>query len=147
MALNSTTLPISTFVGYGVATAVSTLASPVTSDVTFSALTGVETVNKKSLTSGGLITSLTVNYVGTANVTATALDLFSSIDNGVTKRIVKSVTMNAGSISATAALQPVDFGYSIDAPLELAAGELLYVATRVAISGGSRVFRFEGAAH
>lgn len=77
-----------------------------------------------------------------ATVTATALSLFRSSDAGTTKRIVGSVLMEAHTVAATTAIPVTVFlhldGTPItrDNPMEMQAGDTLYVNAGVSLAGG-----------
>lgn len=96
-----------------------------------------------SQTNGQIVTKLTA--LPRATVTATELQLFVSPDGGTTKRFIGSKLMSAYTFSTTTAATATDYGYTVSAPLELAAGESLYVAQSVTLAGGI-VHRYEGAA-
>lgn len=66
-----------------------------------------------------------------ANVTATQLQEFRSLDTGTTKRFSNSALMAAYTMAATTAAPVTDFGYSDDNPKILAPNEELYVAIGV----------------
>lgn len=84
-----------------------------------------------------------ISAVTRANTAATELQLFRDHDgSGATKRFVRSKTMPATTVAATAGQDPVDFGYSDSAPMILAANEKLYGAIGVS---GAVVFTVEGA--
>ena len=93
-----------------------------------------------SATNGQIITKLTA--LARATVTATELQLFVSPDSGTTKRYVGSKLMAAYTVASTTAQTPTDFGFTISAPMELAAGESLYVG--ISVSNTGIVFRYEG---
>ena len=84
-----------------------------------------------------------ISAVTRATCTATELQLFRDHDgSGTTKRFVRSKTLPATTVAATAGQDPLDFGYSDSAPMILAANEKLYGA--IGVSGGV-VFTVEGA--
>ena len=93
-----------------------------------------------SATNGQIITKLTA--LARATVTATELQLFVSPDSGTTKRYVNSKLMAAYTVAATTAQTATDFGFTVSAPMELAAGESLYVG--ISVSNTGIVFRYEG---
>ena len=75
-------------------------------------------------------------------VTATECQLYRSMDTGTTLTFCDSSTMNAASVSNTAATPKTYFGpsstipYSDAAPLRLKPGEELWVAIGVALAAG-----------
>lgn len=79
-----------------------------------------------------------------ATVTATELQLFRSLDAGVTKRLFKSKLMSAYTVAQTTQNSETDFGYSDSNPLILGPNEVLYCAIGVALAAGV-VFTAEGA--
>lgn len=84
-----------------------------------------------------------ISAVTRASTLATELQLFRDHDgSGTTKRFVRSKTLPATTVSASAGQDPVDFGYSDSAPMILAANEKLYGA--IGVTGGV-VFTVEGA--
>lgn len=84
-----------------------------------------------------------ISAVTRASTLATELQLFRDHDgSGTTKRFVRSKTLPATTVAATAGQDPVDFGYSDSAPMILAANEKLYGA--IGVTGGV-VFTVEGA--
>lgn len=83
---------------------------------------------------GAIITNLTA--MPRATVTATALHLFLSKDEGATMRIIRSVLLGAHTVEATTAIPVVDFEFTETAPLRLEAGDSIYVGTGIAAAGG-----------
>lgn len=90
---------------------------------------------------GAILTRLSA--IPRATVTASSLLLYTSSDNGTTKRLIDSVLMPAQTVSTTAAIASTTFtNYNETTPLRLAAGEQLYVGSQVALASGI-VFRAE----
>jgi len=90
---------------------------------------------------GAILTRLTA--IPRATNTASSLVLFTSADNGTTKRLIDSVLMAAQTVATTTAITSTTFStYTETAPLRLAAGEQLYVGSQVALASGI-VFRAE----
>lgn len=90
---------------------------------------------------GSILTSLSA--IPRATVTATALWIWSSTDNGTTKNLIASALMPAYTLAATTENTRTVFKHadgstviSETAPLRLAAGEKLYVGIGVALSSG-----------
>lgn len=111
-------------------TAVLTLAGAVTNDTP----TNTEEIATAG-SDGALITSL--SFVPRATVTATALYLFVSKDNGTTKRLIDSELMAAYTMAATTATPETKFAnISESTPIRLEAGDKLYVSAGVALAGG-----------
>jgi hypothetical protein len=118
------------------ATAVATAVAAITND------TPTNTVELLTAgTDGAILTRLTA--IPRATVTASSLILFISNDGGTTKRMIDSALMAAYTMATTTAVPVTTFStYSETAPLRLAAGDKLYVATQVALAGGI-LFRAE----
>lgn len=90
---------------------------------------------------GALVTRLWA--IPRATVTATALYLFLSKDNGTTQRLIDSELMAAATVNTTTAIAETAFSnYSETTPLRLEAGDRLYVGGGVTLSNGI-VFRAE----
>lgn len=85
---------------------------------------------------GGLIRAL--KAAPQANVTATNLLIYSSLDGGVTFRLVPrlSATMAAQNVTATAGVTATDLGPTESVPYRLAPGEKLYAAIGVSLASG-----------
>ena len=84
---------------------------------------------------GALVTKLTA--IPRATVTATALYLYISKDNGTTKRLVDSEVMGAHTVATTTAIPETRFGnISEITPIRLEAGDKLFVGAGVALAGG-----------
>jgi len=112
--------------GTAVATLAGTIADDAPTNTLLIATAGLE---------GALLTSL--KAVPRATVTASALYLFVSKDNGLTKRLVDSALMAAHTVAATTAIPVTDFANISDAtPIRLEAGDKLYVSSSVALIGG-----------
>lgn len=92
---------------------------------------------------GARITKVHAHTV--ASMTNTECQLYTSIDGGVTKRLLKSELMATYTVAATTEQPPTDFGYNDNNPLLLGANEALYCAIGVAQTG--IVFRAEGASY
>ena len=90
---------------------------------------------------GAILTRLSA--IPRATVTASSLVLFTSSDNGTTKRLIDSVLMAAQTVATTTAIASTTFAtYTETAPLRLQAGEQLYVGSQVALASGI-VFKAE----
>ena len=86
-------------------------------------------------TDGAILTRLSA--IPRATVTASSLCLFSSIDNGVTMRLLDSELMAAQTVSTTSAISETSFAnYSESTPRRLQANERLYVGSQVALASG-----------
>ena len=78
-----------------------------------------------------------ITAVPRATVTANALYLFVSKDNGTTKSLIDSALMKAHTVAATTAIPVTDFeNISLNTPIELEAGDKLYVSCGVTLAGG-----------
>lgn len=90
---------------------------------------------------GAVLTRLVA--IPRATVTASSLVLFTSSDNGTTKRLIDSELMAAQTLATTTAIAETTFStYTETAPLRLQAGEQLYVGSQVALASGI-VFKAE----
>jgi len=90
---------------------------------------------------GAILTRLSA--IPRATVTASSLLLFTSSDNGTTKRLIDSALMAAQTVATTTAVASTSFTtYTETAPLRLQAGEQLYVGSQVALASGI-VFKAE----
>ena len=90
---------------------------------------------------GAILTRLSA--IPRATVTASSLVLFTSSDNGTTKRLIDSELMAAQTVATTTAIAETTFStYTETAPLRLQAGEQLYVGSQVALASGI-VFKAE----
>lgn len=90
---------------------------------------------------GAILTRLSA--IPRATVTASSLVLFTSSDNGTTKRLIDSALMAAQTVATTTAVASTSFStYTETAPLRLQAGEQLYVGSQVALASGI-VFKAE----
>ena len=69
-------------------------------------------------------------------VTACQLQLYRSPDAGVTLNLIQTQLMGAYTMAATTQAPSTDFGYTEAAPLRLAIGDSLWVATGVAFTTG-----------
>lgn len=111
-------------------TAVVTLAGTITNDAPSNTVL-IATAGAE----GALLTRLTA--IPRATITASALYLFISQDNGVTKRLVDSVLMKAHTVASTTAIPVTDFtNISETTPIRLEAGDELYVSSGVALTDG-----------
>lgn len=82
-----------------------------------------------------LVTRLTANP--RATVTASRLKVYLCRAAAPTAPFfVRERLMGARTVNETSVGTDVDFGYTNEAPLKLGAGDLLYVATGVALAGG-----------
>lgn len=92
-------------------------------------------------TDGAILTRLSA--IPRATVTASSLLLYTSSDSGTTQRLIDSALMAALTVATTTAITTTSFSnYTETAPLRLAAGERLYVASQVALASGI-VFKAE----
>lgn len=111
-------------------TAVLTLAGAITNDTP----TNTELIATAGA-DGAIVTAL--SFMPRATVTATALYLFVSKDDGTTKRLIDSELMAAYTMSATTATPETKFtNISETTPIRLEAGDKLYVSIGVALAGG-----------
>ena len=84
---------------------------------------------------GAILTRLSA--MPRATVTASSLVVFSSTDNGTTKRLIDSALMAAATVGTTTAVPVTSFTtYSETTPMRLQAGEQLYVGSQVALASG-----------
>lgn len=84
---------------------------------------------------GAILTRLSA--MPRATVTASSLVIFSSTDNGTTKRLIDSALMAAATVSTTTAVPVTSFTtYSETTPMRLQAGEQLYIGSQVALASG-----------
>lgn len=83
---------------------------------------------------GGLVTNLWA--MPRANVAATQLQLFSSLDAGVSQQLVDSQLMAAYVFATNTRIPKTDFGFNPDNPLPLEPNERLYVGIGVSLAGG-----------
>ena len=93
---------------------------------------------------GAILTNLQV--IPRSTVTATAVYLLISKDNGTTQRLIDSATVAAQTLAATqttGVTKNTFAGYSESAPLRLAAGDRLYVGMGTAQAAGTLVFKAE----
>lgn len=112
--------------GTAVLTAASTITTDAPTNTVLIATAGAD---------GALVTAL--SFIPRATVTATALYLFVSKDNGATQRLVDSELMSAYTLATTTAIPEVKFtNISETAPLRLEAGDKLYVSIGVALASG-----------
>lgn len=93
-------------------------------------------------TDGSLVTKLTAMPRATA--AANVLVLFISPDGGTTKYAIAMKVVASDTVSTTDPAVTIDFGYTISAPLFLAAGESIYVGQTVADPASGYVWRAEG---
>lgn len=82
--------------------------------------------------SGSIITGL--QAMPRATNTATNLIILLSKDGGTTQRVINSKLLAATTVSSTTVVPVVDFGYTEDNPLRLAAGDSIYVGSMVALA-------------
>ncbi|HEY3697050.1 hypothetical protein [Phenylobacterium sp.] len=89
--------------------------------------------NTQGLASAGVNGSRVtrVTAIPRATITATQLQLYRSVDAGVTKRFFRSALMPAYTMAQTTEAPIVDFGYTEENPLILIAGEIIYCAIGV----------------
>jgi hypothetical protein len=84
---------------------------------------------------GALLTRLSA--IPRATVTASCLLLWTSPDDGTTKRLLDTALMAAHTVAATTAIPVTAFSrYSEDTPLRLEANMSLYVGSAVTLAGG-----------
>jgi len=82
--------------------------------------------------SGGRLTRIVA--VPCETVTASALQIYRSIDAGTTKFLAAAQTCGSDTVSGTDGSLTVDFGFSDDNPMILQASERIYVATGISKS-------------
>lgn len=117
-------------------TAVATAAATVTTDAPTNTV-----VLLTAGVNGAILTRLSA--IPRATVTASSLVLFTSSDNGTTKRLIDSALMAAQTVATTTAITATTFAtYTETTPLRLQAGEQLYVGSQVALASGI-VFKAE----
>lgn len=101
-----------------------------------STYTDTPTNTVKLMTAGANGARVTkVSALARATPTATELQLYVSYDAGSTKKLIGSKLMVAYTVAQTTAQTPVDFGFSDDVAMVLAAGAELYVAIGVTNTG------------
>jgi len=111
-------------------TAVLTLAGIITNDTP----TNTELIATAG-TDGALLTKVTA--MPRATTTANPLYLFVSQDDGVTKRLIDSVLMEAHTVDTSTAIPVTTFSdISQDTPIRLESNEKLYVSAGVALADG-----------
>lgn len=93
-------------------------------------------------TDGSIITKLTATPRATA--AANVLVYWVSPDAGTTKYLVTMKIVASDTVSTTDQAVTIDFGFTIAAPLFLAAGESIYVGNTVADPASGWVWRCEG---
>lgn len=109
-------------------------AVPVTANSTYSDTPTNTVLLLTAGLNGGRLTRLVA--IPRATVTATQLQLYSSTDAGVTKRLIFTSLMNAYTMAQTTQAPATDFGFSDTFPLLLLASEALYVGIGVSLAGG-----------
>lgn len=82
---------------------------------------------------GGRLTRL--EALANASQVATQVQFYRSVDGGTTKTLVRAVAFPAYTLTTTNTIPVLDFGFSDDNPLILAAGEKIYEASAVAVTG------------
>lgn len=93
---------------------------------------------------GAILTRLTV--LPRSTVTATAVYLLISKDNGTTQRLIDSTTVAAQTLAATQTTGVTTTAFSTyneSTPLRLAAGDRLYVGMGTSQAAGTLVFKAE----
>jgi hypothetical protein len=90
---------------------------------------------------GAILNRAQVRCLGAGSIPATACYLFTSSDDGTTLSLKSAATFAAQTVSTAAASATVDLLASFDEPIQLSAGEWVYVAIGVALAAG---FQFEG---
>lgn len=84
---------------------------------------------------GALVTRIV--SIPRATVTATAMYLFISKDNGATSRLIDSELIGAYTLATTTLIPETVFAnISETTPLRLEAGDKLYIGASVALAGG-----------
>jgi hypothetical protein len=84
---------------------------------------------------GALVTKIV--SIPRATVTATAMYLFISKDNGTTQRLIDSELIGAYTLSATTNIAETSFSNITEAtPIRLEAGDKLYIGAGVALAAG-----------
>lgn len=83
---------------------------------------------------GSVVTSLTA--IPRATATATQLQLYVSPDSGTTLYLLSTALLAAYTMAQTTLDPIVDFGFTQQEPLRLAATNRLYIAAGVALAGG-----------
>ena len=82
---------------------------------------------------GGRLTRL--EALASATQAATQVQVYRSVDGGTTKTLIRAKALAGYSLTTTSDVPVLDFGYSDDGPLILAASEKLYVASAAAVTG------------
>lgn len=82
---------------------------------------------------GGRLTRLEV--LATATQAASQIQFYRSVDSGTTKTLIRAIAFPAYTLATTTTSPVLDAGYSDDNPLILAANELIYVASAIAVTG------------
>jgi hypothetical protein len=83
---------------------------------------------------GGRVVGL--KSIARATIAAMAAGLYTSTDAGVTKKLIRGLTLSADTVSATDAPLTQDWGLSEDTPMILAANTQLFVQTGVTLAAG-----------
>jgi hypothetical protein len=84
---------------------------------------------------GALVTKIV--SIPRATVTATAMYLFISKDNGTTQRLIDSELIGAYTLSATTNIAETSFSNITEAtPIRLEVGDKLYIGAGVALAAG-----------
>lgn len=84
--------------------------------------------------SGGRVTAL--KSMARATIAAMSAALYSSTDLGVTKLLIRSITLAVDTVSATDAPTVQDWGFSETSPMMVGANVQLYVQTGVILAAG-----------
>lgn len=104
-------------------------ASVTTANTTFSTSPTNTALLITAGTNGARVTR--IEAIPLETVTANALQIYRSADAGSTKYLVRMRAGGSDTVSGTEPAAEVDFGYSEDNPLILAANERIYVATGI----------------
>lgn len=109
--------------------------------VVTSAITNLDSdtpVGVQELVTAGTEGCIIINLTAMARDTTTgcALHLFISKDEGETLRLIRSVSLPAGTVDATTVPPMADFEFSEDQSFGIEAGDQLYVGAGVAVPGG-----------
>lgn len=114
-------------------------AIPTTANTNYVTPTNTVTlVSSAANINGFRITKIAANTLAAAGaITANELQLYASDSTGTPKYLVDRVTLQAGTVSATAALAPTFFGnYSESTPYILPPGHQLHVALGATVTNG-----------
>ncbi|WP_293907476.1 hypothetical protein [Phenylobacterium sp.] len=82
---------------------------------------------------GGRLTRL--EALANATQAASQVQFYRSVDAGTTKTLLRAKAFPAYALTTTSDIPVLDFGFSDDNPLILAAGERIYEASAVTVTG------------